>query len=810
MVIDLLIRLRFVTFGALLTLMVALLALGRHVQYEQSIQSFFAEDDPAVISYKKAAELFGNDQLVFVVYDDPALFTAEGMDRVAELAGMVGPDKIDGVIRVDSLESMPALWKVEEGFLALNRIDERIAKLGNTIAGRLLKTTRDAAWNSLKKSVGSSGRGAEMSVGAQVRRAEADDLPSIQEKVVHGNFYKGTVVDETGRSTAVVVRLKAPEQHDVKAAVARLRTASAGFAARHGLKVPAVVGPPVLLADGFTAIEIDGQRLSIAGMALIGLVMMTATRSLWWALVPAVAGWTVWLATDTTLSLLDIRLSLTGGPLVAQIIVLTMPAASHLALHFFDDLRRGEDRRTAARETLGAVAVPVVWCVVAGMIGYGALLTSNVVPVRQFGAVLAVCTAAGSLLTLALSPIAMLPPFPLEWPVRRGSRSLTATAMNRLTGWVVGHPAKVVVGTFAAVVPLSLGIARLEYESNYINAFKPRAPVVRDYFEAERKLGGIGLVSVVVPEGPEFDHETLSRLATYEDELRSLTTGDGKPAITQAISLATVLDPAGQVAGLDPAARDRILKAKLELIGASPQAELLNGFWQPKGPAARVLVRLLEGQQARDKQATFAAAGRRAHAEFGDAADVTGLSYLLTLTTAGVIATQWSTFFWSVVGLVVVMTIAFRDPRLAVLALLPTLLAVTMVLGLMGWLGVKLDIATALVGSVALGLSVDDTFHCLLQFRRLRREQSFESALFASYSVSGPGVLLSSLAVAVGFSVLRFSEFVPFSNFGAMVAIATLGSSLGNVALLPACLALGERFRSRRLLPQTSGAAARA
>ena len=104
------------------------------------------------------------------------------------------------------------------------------------------------------------------------------------------------------------------------------------------------------------------------------------------------------------------------------------------------------------------------------------------------------------------------------------------------------------------------------------------------------------------------------------------------------------------------------------------------------------------------------------------------------------------------------------------LAILPTLLSVALVLGLMGWMWIKLDMATALVASVALGLSVDDTFHCLLQFHRERKEHGVPQSLFDSYRVTGPGVILSSLAVAVGFMALRASEFEPFVNFGTMVA----------------------------------------
>ncbi len=66
--------------------------------------------------------------------------------------------------------------------------------------------------------------------------------------------------------------------------------------------------------------------------------------------------------------------------------------------------------------------------------------------------------------------------------------------------------------------------------------------------------------------------------------------------------------------------------------------------------------------------------------------------------------------------------------------------------------------------------------------------------------------MLSSLAVAVGFAALRLSEFAPFSNFGTMVGIATAGSTLGNLVLLPACLTLGERLKSH-LIPRASESA---
>ena len=215
-----------------------------------------------------------------------------------------------------------------------------------------------------------------------------------------------------------------------------------------------------------------------------------------------------------------------------------------------------------------------------------------------------------------------------------------------------------------------------------------------------------------------------------------------------------------------------------------------------------MLFRSIEQQPTSRKTAIFHAASDQARAEFGPESFLTGPSLLMTRTTEGIIQTQWATFFYSVAGILVMLAVALRGPALAALAMVPRLMAVALVLGLMGWLGIKLDMATALVASVALGLSVDDTFHCLLQYRRQRAAgRPFVPSLVASYSVSGPGVILSSAAVAVGFLALRFSEFAPFANFGAMVAIATAGSTVGNVLFLPACLTLGDRWRHRARPP---------
>src|SRR5262249_41281874 len=156
------------------------------------------------------------------------------------------------------------------------------------------------------------------------------------------------------------------------------------------------------------------------------------------------------------------------------------------------------------------------------------------VPVFQFGAVLAGCTLVASLLTMAIAPLAMLPPFPLEIPVRTGTRSRLADMLNWLTIVVARHPGSIVLGILAVVLPLALGLFRLQFESNYINAFKPNTRVVVDYRETEERLGGIGVISLVVPAQPSLSLDELLAQHNLGEAISRLRHGD-RPAVSQVV-----------------------------------------------------------------------------------------------------------------------------------------------------------------------------------------------------------------------------------------------------------------------------------
>ncbi len=219
--IGLLLRSRYVTAGATAILLVLLVLFGKKVRYEQSIGSFFADDDPYMAVYQKAGQSFGDDNFVFLVYDDTELVSPAGLDRVGELAAAVRPERIGGVLRVESLDAMPLVWSIDDVLIALDRLPALARKAALGVARRTVKNV-DLKTNA-------------MTVSGAVRGADAAALSRLKDRLRQHPLFRGTLIDQSGTTTAVVVRLRKTNEHNVIETVKALRSAADEFAARHGI-----------------------------------------------------------------------------------------------------------------------------------------------------------------------------------------------------------------------------------------------------------------------------------------------------------------------------------------------------------------------------------------------------------------------------------------------------------------------------------------------------------------------------------------------------------------------------------------------
>ncbi len=181
---------------------------------------------------------------------------------------------------------------------------------------------------------------------------------------------------------------------------------------------------------------------------------------------------------------------------------------------------------------------------------------------------------------------------------------------------------------------------------------------------------------------------------------------------------------------------------------------------------------------------------------------MTGYFVLLADLISNLLLDQWRAFWVATLGIGLLMVLAFRDLRLVLIALIPNALPILIVLGSMGWLSVwvwpelKINMGTAMIAAVSMGLSIDSTIHYIAGFQQsLREGLTFDQALQSAQQSVGKAMVLSTIALMVGFTVLATSRFIPTVYFGALVSLAMLGGLVGNLVLLPLLLQLVLRRR---------------
>lgn len=787
-------RLRWATWFVVGVVALGLSAIVPPIRFDQSIEGFFPDDHEGLARYTEARKLFGEENMVFVAYEDPDLWSPEGMDRLAELAAALGEDK-EGVERVESMDAMPLPWRVDEAV-------ETIV-VGRWSIGKLL--------------------GARATVGDAFRFAggEEDRNTTLRDRICSHPLFEGLMVDSAGTMTTVVVSIHDAKKVDHKAVIRRIRTTADAFAEKHGFPYAAVAGPPVLFSDGFVSLEEDNRVLGFVAMVLMAATMFVAVRNPGWALLPLVAGWTTWQLVRFLLWKYDLQLTLSSGPIVAQTVVLCMPPAAHLAMRFRELRTDGLAPDLAARRSLSSACVPVAWCAATAASGYFAgWAASSVRPISQFGLTMAVSNLAAGFLAFVLSggSMGLAGIFSRNRSVKRATDPANADEaavsaveettlthgekvhltpeerrhgmINRMTRWVVDHPLAVVLAFVIPGVAAATGMTRLGLESNYINIFRPTSRVSIDYRRAEAKLGGIGLIEVVLPAPAEASVAWLSEVQAAAAAVKAADPN----VVSEVFSIADLLMPYS-TEGMSAETVEGVVRRKHTFLGFPRFRYLLDRIWNTEAGTTRLIVRIQESAPAAEKDALLERLDRWAASQpagpKGQRTFVTGLSYLMTQITQAMISTSFRSAGWSSLLILAMLWLALRHFPLAVLAILPTVVAVLLVLGVMGWIGLKIDMSTALVAAVAIGLSVDDTFHCLLHWQdEMRHGRPVRESILASYATSGPGVILGSAAVTLGFLAMIFSQFVPMMNFGWLVAVATLGGSLGNLIMLPAVLSL--------------------
>ena len=594
-------------------------------------------------------------------------------------------------------------------------------------------------------------------------------------------FSRGVLLGPDDKTTAVAMRLVDVEH----APVPRAQTLAEihQIAAKQPLQT-FVVGEPVLVHDMFKYAEEDGEWMGWAASILLILVILFFLRSLRAVILPFIIVQLAILWTKAILYQSGMQLSMVSSILGSLVTIIGVSTVVYMSL-FYRTLRETRDREQAFRETIAVIGTDLFWVCLTTAAGFGAQLSSHLHPVQSFGITMVI----GSLLVL-FAMILVLPGGFLIGKERtvpprpRGDQEMHQS-LEGLTHWVLRHPVPVLVACGILMAFGVSGLFRLKIETDFSKNFRSNSPVVKGLNFLETKLGGAGAWEVNFPAPEELNEEHLNKVRKLASELRQIA-GDDGPAFTKVVAVTDGLDMIPNI----PLISTR-LSAKQELLNRM-QPEFLPSLFNADAGRMRIMLRSYERQPSEEKEALIRKVRELALVEFPEA-KVTGLFVLLTYLIDSLLHDQMTDLMLGTCFLLTIMTIAYRSLWMGVVSLVPNVIPIVLLLGGMGWLGVRVNIGTAMISSDTMGLTIHDSIFYLSAFLRARRSGApFAAALDHVQTEVRQPLLYSNFALILGFLVLATSHFIPLIYFGVMVSVAIAGGLVVNLLLLPLFLQFGE------------------
>jgi hypothetical protein len=477
----------------------------------------------------------------------------------------------------------------------------------------------------------------------------------------------------------------------------------------------------------------------------------------------------------------------------------------HIMARYQEDNAPGTDFSSAelARRGVIELTFPVLATGLTTVVGMLCLLSHMIIPAKQLG-VLAACGVAFAMVgSLTFIP-AVLSVLPKAKPVfdARATRSASRSLLDRMLLFfarsVPRHPRRILWASVLVSLGVGAGTAFVVVDTNPMSFYRQTEPVWRSTHLLNEHLGGWAGVSVVV-EGDIKDPKVLREIDAIEQHLGR------HELVGTTTSLAGVLRKMNQVMHDGDPAFDRVPDTRelvaqyLLLYSMSGDAEDFEKLVDFPYRNAQVMAKVTDSGT---RAATEVLGYTRAYL-----GERPGRAKTLVGGFLDVMADMVHHIVW---GQVVSMALAallvglqvgglLRSVVAGVLAVFPLLLALIMIFGVMGFFGIELNLVTALLSSIMIGVGVDYSIHFLWRYRDERRAgldpaQAVERTL----TTTGRGIVFNGLSVVVGFAVLVVSAFYPVRFFGLLVAISILASLVGALVVLPAVVVV---FRPKFLEP---------
>jgi predicted RND superfamily exporter protein len=780
---------------------------------DASADSLLLQNDQALRQTRKVNEEFGNREFLFVTFSPNGdLFSDKNLHVIRRLRDDLR--QVKHIASVTSLVDIPLLTVVKGSLLQLSKnyrtlLDKDVDKdkareeLTHSPLFSQLIISRDGKVTALKLDL--------------QKNPEYRDLRDQRNRLIAKKYDTGLSELEAKRLDRIEKRYRKVKEtvneqnHRMIGDIREIMSHYQQYGTLH------LGGLPMISNDMIRFIKNDLVDFGLGVFVFMIAMLSIIFRRPRWVVLPLLNCAFSGLLMVGLLGFVGWDVTVISSNFISLMLILTMSLNIHLVVRYRQLLRDYSDQSQfwLVSETARKMVWPSLYTALTTMIGFCSLVFSDIKPVIDFGWMMTIGLAVAFVTTFLLFPCVLMLLKKQTPGLSESKRSPVTAALASLTE---RHGGMVLWASLAVAVVSIVGMTHLRVENSFVNYFSKDTEIYQGLKQIDDELGGTTPLDVIIKfhtHYPAASSAPASGGGAGDDEDFSQVFGNVKvnkadywftpekidlikgvndylaslPAVGKVLSLASTIRVAEQlVNGQEFNAFELAILYKR--LPKKLRATLIDPYVSLNQDEARISLRIRDSLPNLHRNALLKKIRHDLHTKFGLSSDrfqLTGLLVLYNNMLQSLFRSQILTLGIVMLGIALMLLVLFRSWKLAVIGIVPNILAAISILGLMGLVGIPLDMMTITIAAITIGIAVDDGIHYIHRFREElpRHNHDYAATLHYCHANVGSAAFYTSITIMVGFSILVLSNFIPTIYFGLLTALAMLLALLGALTLLP-------------------------
>ena len=575
-------------------------------------------------------------------------------------------------------------------------------------------------------------------------------------------------------------------------------------------------GIPMIANDMMSFIKSDIVVFGFGVFVFIIFTLWFIFRNIKWVVMPLLGCSASVIIMIGLLGLIGWKVTVISSNFIALMLILNMAMNIHVTVRFlqlrkeFPTLSKNE----AVLESSKKMMLPILYTVLTTICAFLSLVFSGIKPIIDFGLMMTIGLIVSLLVTFLLLP-SLLSNFSPEneIEIKNNEKSLVTSFLAT----IAKKNSFIIFATTSIIIIASIiGIAKLEVENSFINYFDEETEIYKGMKKIDENLGGTTPLNIILKfpikkdkieddEFSEWDEETQSD----EDKSKYWFTRDKMDKILKVHDYLDSLPEIGKVLSFGSILRvaEDLNKKELQsleiavLYSKIPdeiKKEIVSPYISVDKDEARIAVRIKDSLKDLRRNNLIQKIENEINVKLGfnkEEYKLSGVLILFNNLLQSLFKSQILTLGIVMVGIFLMFFILFRNIALSIIGVVPNFLAAFFILGIIGLIGIPLDMMTITIAAITIGIAVDNSIHYIYRFKEeFKKINNYEKTLERCHNTVGIAILNTSITIVFGFSILILSNFIPTIYFGVFTGLAMLLAMISVLTLLPKLLLIYKPF----------------